>query len=47
MKSASSQRIEEKIYCAVYLNKIEDKQENQVAHTYKLIEAKIYMEATK
>ena len=71
MRSASSQRIEERIYCALetlylqgkageralsravyvimfFSNKIKDKQENQVAHTtYKLIEAKIFMEATK
>ena len=47
MRSASSQQIEEKIYCALYLSKIKDKQEDQVAYTYKLIEAKIFMEATK
>ena len=47
MRSASSQRIEERICYALYLSKIKDKQENQVAHTYKLIEAKIFMEATK
>ena len=35
------------VYVSFYLNKIKDKQENQVAHTYKLIEAKIFMEATK
>ena len=35
------------VYDSFYLNKIKDKQENQAAHTYKLIEAKIFMEATK
>ena len=35
------------VYVSFYLNKIKDKQENKVAHTYKLIEAKIFMEATK
>ena len=35
------------VYVSFYLNKIKDKQENQVAHSYALIEAKIFMEATK
>ena len=35
------------VYVSFYLNKIKDKQENQVAHTYKLIEAKFFMKATK
>ena len=35
------------VYVSFYLNKIKNKQQNQVAHTYKLIEAKIFMEATK
>ena len=29
-----------------YLNKVNDKQKKQLTHTYKLIEAKISMEAT-
>ena len=30
-----------------YLHKVKDKQEKQVTHTYHLIEAKMFMEATK
>ena len=30
-----------------YANKVKDKQENQFAHTYALIEAKFFMDATK
>ena len=30
-----------------YTNKVKDKQETQVTHTYNLIEAKSFMEATK
>ena len=35
------------VYVSFYLNKIKDKKESQVAHTYELIEAKFFMEATK
>ena len=67
--SASTQRMYERIYCALstlhlqgkageeplsqaayvpfYLNQVKDQQEKQVTHTYHLIEAKIFMEATK
>ena len=42
---------EEPLFRAVYVrfssNKVKDKQEKQVTHTYPLIEAKRFMEATK
>ena len=42
---------EEPLYSAVYVpfysNKVKDKHEKQVNHTYTLIEAKIFMTATK
>ena len=42
---------EEPLYRAVYVpfysNKVKDNQENQVTHTYPLIKAKRFMEATK
>ena len=34
-------------YFPFYLRKVKDKQEKKVTHTYALIEAKIFMEATK
>ena len=34
-------------YVTFYSNKDKDKQEKQVTHTYNLIEAKIFKEATK
>ena len=34
-------------YVTFYSNKFKDKQEKQVTHTYNLIEAKIFKEATK
>ena len=34
-------------YVPFYLNKVNDKQEKQVTHTYNLIKAKIFMKATK
>ena len=35
------------VYSRFYSNKVKDKQEKQVTHTYNLIEAKGFMEATK
>ena len=35
------------IYVKLYKNKAKGRQEKQVTHTYNLIEAKIFMEATK
>ena len=35
------------VYVPFYSNKVKDKQEMQVTHTYALIEAKIFMEAKK
>ena len=34
-------------YVPFYSNKIKDKQEKEITHTYTLIEAKIFMGATK
>ena len=34
-------------YVTFYLNKGKDKQKKQVTHTYSLIKAKVFMEATK
>ena len=34
-------------YVPFYLKKVKDKQEKQVTHTYHLIEAKNFMEATQ
>ena len=35
------------VYVHFYSNKIKDRKEKQVTHTYNLIEGKIFMEATK
>ena len=35
------------VYVPFYSNKIKDKQEKQVTHTYTLIEAKLFVEAAK
>ena len=35
------------VYVPFYSNKVKDKQEKQVNHTYDLIEAKIFRAATK
>ena len=43
---AAESALSRAVYVSFYLNKIKDKQENQVPHTYKLIEAKIFMEET-
>ena len=35
------------VYVCFYSNKVKGKQEKKVTHTYNLIEAKIFMKATK
>ena len=44
---ADEEPLSRAVYLSFYLSKIKDKQEKQVTHTYELIEAKIFMEATK
>ena len=44
MLSSSSFR---DVYVPFYSNKVKDKEEKQVTHTYPLIKAKGFMEATK
>ena len=44
---AAEEPLPRAVYVPFYSNKVKDKQEKQVTHTYKLIEAKGFMEATK
>ena len=41
---AAEEPLSSAVYVRFYLSKIKDKQEKQVTHTYKLIEAKRFME---
>ena len=45
--TAGEEQVSRAVYVPFYSNKIKDKQEKQLTHTYRLIEAKIFMEATK
>ena len=44
---AAGEPLSRAVYVRFYSNKVKDKQEEQVTHTYNLIEAKRFMEATK
>ena len=44
---AGEEPLSSAVYNPFYSGKVKDKQEKQVTNTYKLIEAKIFMEATK
>ena len=44
---AAEEPLSRAVYVRFHLNKVKDKQEKQVTHTYNLIEAKGFMEATK
>ena len=44
---AGEETLSRALYVPFYSNKVKDKQEKQVNHTYALIEAKILMQAKK
>ena len=44
---AAEEPLSRAVYVLFYSNKVKDKQEKQVTHTYALIEAKSFMKATK
>ena len=44
---AAEEPLSKAVYVRFYANKVKDKQEKQVTHTYPLIDTKRFMEATK
>ena len=44
---AAEEFLSRAVYVRSYANKVKDEQEKQVTHTYPLIQAKRFMEATK
>ena len=44
---AGKEPLSRAVYVPFYLNKVKDKEEKQVSHTYQLIKAKIFRTATK
>ena len=44
---AAEEPLSRAVYVRFFANKVKDKQEKQVTHTYNLIEAKRFMETTK
>ena len=44
---AAEESLSGAVYVRFYSKKVKDKEENQVTHTYPLIKAKRFMEATK
>ena len=44
---AAEEPLSRAVYVRVYSNKVKDKQEKKVRHTYPLVEAKRFMEATR